>query len=152
MLLVDVDRFKEINDTYGHAAGDDALRRTAAVLARSVRGTDIVARYAGDEFLIVAPNCPPESAVTLAGRFRQGLAAPADAPAGDARAIAITITLSVGIAGTQGPAPDRLDDLLHQADEALYHAKRSGRDAVALHDPSRGGPTLVARIAMPGGP
>ena len=133
------------------ATTPSAGRRPCCAL---VRGTDIVARYAGDEFLIVAPNCPPESAVTLAGRFRQGLAGSADAPAGDAGrvAIAIAITLSVGIAGTHGPAPDRLDDLLHQADEALYHAKRSGRDAIALHDPSCGGPTLVARIAMPGGP
>jgi two-component system cell cycle response regulator len=141
ILIVDLDRFKEINDAHGHAAGDEALRRTAAALARSVRSSDIVARYAGDEFVVVAPNCPPASAVTLAVRFRDGLAAPGVATAGIA--FANPITLSVGIAGTEGPAPERLEDLLRQADQALYLAKRSGRDAVALYDPSGGGPTLV---------
>jgi two-component system, cell cycle response regulator len=141
ILIVDLDRFKEINDAHGHAAGDEALRRTAAVLANSVRLSDVVARYAGDEFVIVAPACLPESAVALAVRFREGLAAPADATAGTP--LAVPITLSVGIAGTRGPAPERLDDLLHQADQALYLAKRSGRDTVALYDPSRGGPTLA---------
>ena len=127
MLLVDVDRFKEINDTHGHAAGDDALRRTAAVLARSVRGTDIVARYAGDEFVIVAPACPPESAVALAGRFRAALAAQATRPPARPRD---RDHAERRHRRHRWPAPDRLDDLLHQADEALYHAKRSGRDAV----------------------
>jgi two-component system, cell cycle response regulator len=141
ILIVDLDRFKEINDAHGHAVGDEALRRTAAVLAGSVRLSDVVARYAGDEFVIVAPACLPESAVALAVRFREGLAAPADATAGSP--LAVPITLSVGIAGTRGPAPDRLDDLLHQADQALYLAKRSGRDTVALYDHSRGEPTLA---------
>ena len=139
VVIVDVDRFKEINDTHGHPAGDDALRRTAAVLTRSVRSSDIVARLGGDEFMIVAPACPPASAVPMAGRFRDGLAAPPDSPA----AGAIAITLSIGIAGTDDANAVDLDDLLRNADQALYLAKRSGRDAVALHDPSRGGPTLV---------
>jgi diguanylate cyclase (GGDEF)-like protein len=139
VLIVDIDRFKEINDTHGHPAGDDALRRTAAVLARSVRASDVVARYGGDEFVIVAPACPPASAVTIAGRFRDGLAAPPDPTAGRAT----PLTLSVGIAGTDGPTPIDLDELLHQADQALYLAKRSGRGAVALYDPTRGGPILV---------
>jgi diguanylate cyclase (GGDEF)-like protein len=135
VLIVDLDRFKEINDTYGHAAGDDALRRTAAVLTRSVRASDIVARYGGDEFVIVAPACPPASAVILAARLRAGLAAP-DAPA-------LPLTLSIGIAGSIGPVPARLEELLQEADQALYLAKRSGRDAVAMFDPARKQPTLV---------
>jgi diguanylate cyclase (GGDEF)-like protein len=135
VLIVDLDRFKEINDAHGHPAGDEALRRTAAVLTRSVRRSDIVARYSGDEFVVIAPACPPESATLLALRFRAGLAAPIKP--------AIPLTLSIGIAGTDGPEPARLDDLLQRADQALYFAKRSGRDAVAVFDPSRGAPTLV---------
>ncbi len=135
VLIVDLDRFKEINDTHGHPAGDEALRRTASVLTRSVRGSDIVARYGGDEFVVAAPACPPESATLLALRFRAGLAAPSRP--------AIPLTLSAGIAGTDGTEPARLDDLLQRADQALYFAKRSGRNAVALFDPSRNVPRLV---------
>jgi two-component system cell cycle response regulator len=135
VLIVDLDRFKEINDTHGHPAGDAALRRPAAVLTRSVRGSDIVARYGGDEFVVVAPACPPTSAVILADRFRTGLAAPGGAT--------LPLTLSIGIAGSDGPEPAHLDELLHQADQALYLAKRSGRDAVAMFNPSRRAPTLV---------
>jgi diguanylate cyclase (GGDEF)-like protein len=139
VLIIDVDRFKEINDTHGHPAGDEALRRTAAVLARSVRCSDVVARFGGDEFMIVAPACPPAAAVPMVGRFRDALAAPPDPPAGRA----IAITLSIGIAGTDDATAADLDELLEQADRALYLAKRSGRDAVALYDPSSGRPTLL---------
>ena len=139
VLIVDLDRFKEINDTHGHPTGDAVLRRAAAVLTRSVRTSDVVARYGGDEFLIVAPSCPPASAVPIAVRFRDGLGALPNPMAGRA----IPLTLSVGIAGTDGPTPIDLDELLHQADQALYLVKRSGRDAVALYDPSRGRPTLI---------
>jgi two-component system, cell cycle response regulator len=139
VLFVDLDRFKEINDAHGHVAGDEVLRRTSAVLVRSVRSSDIVGRYAGDEFVVVAPDCPPGSAVALAIRFRDGLAASPDAPV----ACPIPITLSIGIAGADGPALPGLDELIHRADQALYLAKRSGRNAVALYDPSRGGPVLI---------
>ena len=140
VLMVDLDRLKEINDTYGHPAGDDALRRAAAALSRSVRGSDVVARYGGDEFVIVAPACPPSAAVRIADRLRDALAAPPDATAGRV----IPLTLSIGIAGTDGRTPIDLDELLDKADRALYLAKRSGRDAVARYDPSRGEPTMVS--------
>lgn len=143
ILLIDLDRFKQINDSLGHPAGDEALRRTASTLMRSVRASDIVARYGGDEFVVVAPNCPRTSALVLAVRFRAGIAAGLD-PSGDSGR-AVPITLSVGIAGTDGQETARIDDLVHQADQALYVAKRCGRDAVALYDPSSGGPRLVVQ-------
>lgn len=141
VLVIDLDRLKSINDTHGHTAGDEALRRASAVIAGSVRGGDLVARYGGDEFVVVAPGCPPESALGLAARFRHRLEAAADFP--DGRLRGMLLTLSIGIAGTDGQTPARLDDLLDQADQALYMAKRSGGDAMAIYEPDRGGPILV---------
>jgi diguanylate cyclase (GGDEF)-like protein len=142
VLIVDIDRFKEINDTLGHPAGDAALRRTATVLTRSVRASDIVARYGGDEFLVIAPACPPASAVLMAARFRAGLAVPMD-PA-DPAARVPALSLSIGIAGIDRPTSIDLDEMIRRADQALYHAKRCGRNAVALYAPDRDAPTLIA--------
>ena len=74
VMIFDLDHFKAINDTYGHAAGDDVLRQTARMLIHSVRSSDLVARYGGEEFVVVAPDCPLTAAVTLAKRFRANLA------------------------------------------------------------------------------
>ncbi len=132
VVIVDLDHFKAINDTYGHAAGDIVLRHTARILAHSVRSSDLVARYGGEEFVVVAPNCPLTAAVTISQRFRANLA---DKPIA-ARGIAIRVTASVGIATTDwtqhSPA-----ELFHQADSALYRAKRSGRDAIWAYDTTR---------------
>jgi two-component system, cell cycle response regulator len=141
VLVVDLDHFKAINDTHGHATGDDVLRRVAEILVGAVRSSDLVARYGGDEFVVVAPGCPPESAAPLAMRFRSGLAAATIAVPGTGDSI--TITASVGIAGVADVIRWSPQDVLHLADQALYHAKRSGRDAVAIHDASRAAPAVV---------
>jgi diguanylate cyclase (GGDEF)-like protein len=139
VLIADLDHFKAINDTYGHAAGDDVLCQAAEVLSRSVRGSDLAARYGGEEFVVVAPDCPLEAAVTLANRFRAGLAEVAIPVPG----ASVAVTASVGIAGTSEAVLGSPGDLLRQADQALYQAKRSGRDAIAVYDPARGGPSVV---------
>jgi diguanylate cyclase (GGDEF)-like protein len=151
VLIADLDHFKAINDTYGHAAGDDVLCQAAEVLSRAVRSSDLAARYGGEEFVVVAPDCPREAAVTLATRFRSGLAEVAISVPG----ASVAITASVGIAGTTDATLGSPEELLRQADQALYEAKRSGRDAIAIHDPSRGGPSVIvgpgARGTSPSG-
>ena len=129
VVIVDLDHFKAINDTYGHGAGDDVLRETAKVLAHSVRSGDLVARYGGEEFVVVAPSCSTMVAIELAKRFRSRLTDQKITVDGNV----ITVSASVGIAAADwtqnGPS-----ELLRQADEALYQAKRSGRNAIWVYD------------------
>ncbi|QEH31794.1 Response regulator PleD [Aquisphaera giovannonii] len=136
ILMADLDHFKSINDTYGHAAGDEVLRRAAAAMAHSVRVSDLVARYGGEEFVVVAPDCGPETAIDLAERFRLAVAALRIVEHG----VPIPVTASVGVASV---VADDLDDatpaaLLKRADDALYHAKQSGRNATYTNHPTRG--------------
>lgn len=127
LLLIDLDRLKEINDSLGHAAGDRALRSVAAAIRMTVRATDFPSRWGGDEFAIVAPRTSREAAGRLADRIRQHLAR-------HSRAADIAITLSIGIVVAEADASARLnaDDLMHAADEALYRAKHAGRDRVQV--------------------
>jgi diguanylate cyclase (GGDEF)-like protein len=132
VVMTDLDHFKAINDTYGHAAGDEVLRQTAGMLAQSARSSDLIARYGGEEFIVVAPDCPLTAAVTLAKRFRANLARQAISVDGTD----ITVTASVGIATTDWTQHSP-SELLRQADESLYQAKRSGRDAISVYDTSQ---------------
>jgi diguanylate cyclase (GGDEF)-like protein len=138
VAIVDLDHFKAINDVHGHAAGDEVLRQTAKTLAHSVRRSDLVSRYGGEEFVVVAPDCALTSAITLAKRFRLELAAQTVL----SNSSNIRVTASIGIASDDGK-DNSPAELVHRADEALYQAKRSGRNAVWIHDRARGGPTLV---------
>lgn len=124
ILLIDVDGLKEINDLFGHRAGDAALRRVAAAIRDGSRGADLGARWGGDEFVLLAPNTGAEAALGLAERIRLAVAEGTD-PTGSG-------TVSVGVA-TVDPdgAPPAPDALALQADEALYEAKRAGRNRVA---------------------
>jgi diguanylate cyclase (GGDEF)-like protein len=140
VVIVDLDHFKAINDAYGHPTGDEVLRVVAGSLASSVRASDLVARYGGEEFVVVALDCPLAFAVTLAERFRARLAEQAIS----ARGNDITITISAGIAMADRAQQNGPTELLHHADEALYRAKKSGRNAVWVHDSSTIRPTLPA--------
>ncbi len=138
VMIADLDHFKVINDTHGHAAGDEVLRKAARILAHSVRASDLVARYGGEEFVVIAPDCPLEAAISLASRFRAVLNAedvlPDDTP--------IPVTASVGIAVAHDTV-DSPKELLRRADLALYQAKRSGRDAIWIYDPSQNAPRVA---------
>lgn len=123
-LLIDIDYFKRINDTYGHDIGDQVLVLVAQILKKETRHGDICARWGGEEFLLILPATPTEAAFHVAERIRLSIMH-ADNPSGE------TITVSIGIAGY----PDNDEDALRViklADESLYQAKRNGRNRVCL--------------------
>ncbi|MEJ2888110.1 GGDEF domain-containing protein [Actinomycetospora aeridis] len=125
VAMIDVDRFKQINDTASHARGDEVLRGVATALRSSLRGLDLVARYGGDEFVVVLPETAVADAAAALGRARAAVRA-LPAPHGCA------VTLSVGVVAArigEGPA-----EVLARADAAMYAAKRAGGDAVGTPD------------------
>jgi diguanylate cyclase (GGDEF)-like protein len=131
VLMVDLDRFKEINDTYGHPAGDEVLRVTANRLLRAVRKEDTVARLGGDEFVVVLQDLSdPHAAERIAAVIVETLAAPIPF---DGRKIAVCV--SVGVCALFAGAFDA-NDLLKNADAALYNAKTSGRNRFHLYRPN----------------
>jgi two-component system, cell cycle response regulator len=144
-IIADLDRFKRVNDAYGHATGDEVLRQAAHVLAHSARSTDLVARYGGEELVIVAPDCSVTAAVTVAKRFRAGLHAlriPVNTGV-------LTVSASIGIASTDDMSTGTASGLLQLADHALYQAKDSGRDAIWFHDPNAGAPAVAVPSGAP---
>jgi diguanylate cyclase (GGDEF)-like protein len=127
LVISDLDHFKSINDTYGHAAGDDILCRTAELLRQIARAGDFVARYGGEEFVILAPDCDLEGGIQLAERFRREVS---ELDLGqDGRRL--FLTTSVGVACSTYPFLREPDEILSCADRALYEAKASGRNRVA---------------------
>ena len=126
LLMLDIDDFKAINDTFGHPAGDAVIGDVAEILRTSVRAFDVCTRYGGEEFAVLMPGNGPENARTTAERIRQRIEAhrsqdPALAP--------LRVTASIGIAVTQeGAGPE----LIEQADRALYEAKRGGKNCARV--------------------
>lgn len=122
VLLLDVDHLKDINDRYGHGAGDDALQRIGDAISSGCRSTDIAGRWGGDEFLVVAPSTPLADAGLLGDRIQQAVRALGVEP---------SMTVSMGVASADaGSPPARFERLLRTADDMLYLAKRAGRDRV----------------------
>jgi diguanylate cyclase (GGDEF)-like protein len=132
VLVIDMDRFKKINDTYGHLAGDTALKTVAAVLADDLREYDAVGRFGGEEFVALLPGADAAAAVRVAERLRRHIEAAEMVVEGRSAAgpHRVQVTASVGVASCAGQAD--LDDLLRAADDALYEAKHSGRNTVRL--------------------
>ncbi len=126
LLMMDVDHFKLVNDTYGHAMGDEVLRNMGALLKQSIRATDLAARFGGEEFTVLLPNTDLEGAVQAAEGLRLKFEASSHALEGQI----IQKTMSLG-AACLTPADDRSPEaLLKAADEALYRAKHGGRNRV----------------------
>jgi two-component system cell cycle response regulator len=127
LLLFDIDRFKQVNDTYGHLAGDEVLCEIASRTLHDVRSFDLVARYGGEEFLVVMPETSLQVALVVAERLRMSIAERPFAVSGTTTMLQVTV--SVGIATTLSE-DDSPTELLRRADEALYAAKNNGRNRV----------------------
>jgi diguanylate cyclase (GGDEF)-like protein len=130
LVLIDLDNFKSVNDERGHQAGDAVLRRVAAILDSGARNADLAARYGGEEFALLAPETDLLGATKLADRLRGDLeAATIELP--DGRELSVTASFGVAVKGTF----DRPEQLIAAADEALYEAKRTGKNRVVAADP-----------------
>jgi diguanylate cyclase (GGDEF)-like protein len=133
-LLIDLDRFKEINDQHGHLAGDMALREAAQRVDGHVRGSDAAARFGGDEFVVLAPGIAPEQAGALAERIRIAVCG---TPLEISATVSLNMTVSIGVASVVLARDDNdlksaAEQLLAEADAALYRAKQKGRNRVEL--------------------
>ena len=125
ILMIDIDHFKKVNDTLGHAVGDMTLKHIASIIINCLRGVDIMGRLGGEEFAILLPSTSLDDAVTLAERLRQAIEKhPADYNGSN-----IYFTVSIGVTSNNQGTTD-VDEILKKADEALYEAKRSGRNRV----------------------
>lgn len=137
VALFDIDRFKHLNDTHGHHAGDEALKRFAACMQESTRGTDVLARWGGEEFLMLLPQTSAEAALAVVERMRERLAETSF----DDIAPGVKVTFSAGLADSA--AGDATDTIVERADQAMYLAKNSGRDRSMLSSPGVSSPALL---------
>jgi diguanylate cyclase (GGDEF)-like protein/putative nucleotidyltransferase with HDIG domain/PAS domain S-box-containing protein len=124
-IMLDIDHFKAVNDTYGHARGDDVLRGVAETLRSSVRAADIVCRYGGEEFCVLLPATDLAGASQLAEKLRQAVAC--------GKLADVLVTISLGVSCTT-LAPASAQELVDQADEALYNSKHAGRNRTTRFD------------------
>jgi two-component system cell cycle response regulator len=127
VLIIDIDHFKAINDTYGHDAGDDVLREFSDRLRSCIRGIDLACRHGGEEFVVVMPDTDLGVANKVAERIRRRIAGEPFPIERGTRSVEVTI--SVGLAGRVGPQ-DNAAQIMKRADAALYLAKRDGRNRV----------------------
>lgn len=127
-LMIDIDHFKQVNDTFGHATGDAVLRQVGRQLQQHVRAEDVLCRYGGEEFVVLLPDCPAALAVERAEILRRAVERLA------AEQGTVAVTVSIGVAVMDGVAGDNVEGLLVRADAAAYRAKATGRNRVLLHE------------------
>ncbi|MBX6332806.1 MAG: diguanylate cyclase [Gemmatimonadaceae bacterium] len=128
MLMIDLDHFKAVNDSYGHVVGDEVLRGVSRILQREARAVDVVARFGGEEFVVVLPETGEEGAMALAERIRSRVAETPPLSGGEYGWLRVTV--SIGVATIPSPRVNSPEDLIALADEALYRAKAQGRNRV----------------------
>lgn len=133
LMALDIDHFKAVNDTHGHAAGDEVLKEFAMRVKRCVRFIDLAARTGGEEFVVIMPDSTQETCMAVAERLREAIAASPVVIA--EQNLEIPITVSIGVTISQGTADDAAA-IMRRGDEALYEAKNSGRDRVVLDAPN----------------
>jgi len=126
-MMIDIDHFKAINDSYGHQAGDIVLREVAQVIEANIREVDTSARWGGEEFVVLSPNTPKANAVRAAERILGAMAARKFSGIGSR-----TLSVSIGLAGIPDPSIDTMEQLIHTADLAMYEAKRKGRSRMEI--------------------
>jgi len=143
LAMIDIDFFKKVNDTHGHAVGDDVLKRAAALYRDSVRSTDLVARYGGEEFAVMMPETSLVDAEAFAEKIRNLVeTTPLDTQIGP-----LPITVSIGVASVPHTRIHSAKELIIAADKALYRAKKAGRNQVQAE--KRRDPSRAARTAQP---
>jgi diguanylate cyclase (GGDEF)-like protein len=135
VMMADIDFFKRVNDTLGHPAGDEVLRRLADTLHQTLRPADVLCRFGGEEFAILLRETQLRMAPEAAERLRAAVAALTDLPNG------IRITISIGLAGSL--PGETLNELMARCDQALYHSKREGRNRVSIAAPAKDGEPSV---------
>jgi two-component system cell cycle response regulator len=136
LIMLDLDHFKSINDRYGHPFGDRVLRGTAELISTSIRDPDICARYGGEEFALILPKAHLQGAITVAERIHREMGQKTYSVEGDpgqGKAAEVRVTVSQGIAFFPSKDVTSPETLVKFADEALYRAKRDGRNAICLH-------------------
>jgi diguanylate cyclase (GGDEF)-like protein/PAS domain S-box-containing protein len=129
LMMIDIDKFKNINDTYGHGNGDIVIKSLATIMLENTRASDIVARIGGEEFVILLPNTSKDDAVTLANKLRKNVE---NHLIRFENNVDISITISIGVDSILVEDEVTIDKALARADEALYRAKESGRNNVQL--------------------
>ncbi|HKJ68529.1 MAG TPA: diguanylate cyclase [bacterium] len=135
-LILDIDHFKQVNDTYGHLKGDEILKELAQIISHSARSSDIPVRYGGEEFVIILPETSLDGALVIAERLRDRVENHPFRLSDDGNTDPeeISITISIGISNASASKMVTSDELVAQGDKALYHAKKNGRNRVVTYD------------------
>lgn len=130
VIMCDIDFFKKVNDTHGHAVGDDVIKMVAKILTSSIRETDIVARFGGEEFIILLPYTTEDEAIFVAEKIRHII----ENRTIESRGKQVTVTISLGVSQMK-EQDDNIESIIVRADEALYLAKSKGRNQTVLSEP-----------------